>query len=134
MIYLDACALVKFIKPERETQALRAWRAALPKDTERVSSELATLEIARSLVRAGVDPTRVPYYVGQALRGVYVVDLSSTVLDRARSYQVADLGSLDAIHLATADPFRTELTDFVTYDSELAAAASDLGFPVTVPA
>ena len=134
MIYLDACALVKFIKPERETQALRAWRAALPKDTERVSSELATLEIARALVRAGVDPTRVPYYVGQALRGVYVVDLSSTVLDRARSYQVADLGSLDAIHLATADPFRTELTDFVTYDSELAAAASDLGFPVTVPA
>lgn len=134
MIYLDACALVKFIKPEKETEALRAWRAALPKDTERVSSELARLEIARALLRAGVDPTRVPYYVGQALRGVYVADLSSTVLDRARSYQVANLGSLDAIHLATADPFRTELTDFVTYDSELASAASDLGFPVTAPA
>ena len=134
MIYLDACALVKFIKPEKETGALRAWRAALPKDIERVSSELASLEIARALLRAGVDPTRVPHYVGQALRGVYVVDLSSTVLDRARSYQVANLGSLDAIHLATADPFRTELTDFVTYDSELSSAASDLGFPVTAPA
>jgi hypothetical protein len=54
-------------------------------------------------------------------------------MDRARSYQVAKLGSLDAIHLATADPFRTELTDFVTYDRELNAAATDLGFPVTAP-
>jgi predicted nucleic acid-binding protein len=67
------------------------------------------------------------------MRGIYVVDLSSTVLDRARSYQVAKLGSLDAIHLATADPFRTELTDFVTYDTELTTSATDLGFPVTAP-
>ena len=56
------------------------------------------------------------------------------MLDRARSYQVAKLGSLDAIHLATADPFRTELTNFVTYASELTSAATDLGFPVTAPA
>ncbi len=134
MIYLDACALVKFIKPETESEALRAWRMALPEGTELISSELALLEITRALLRSGVDHTRVPFYVGQALRGVYVVDLSSTVLDRARSYQVAKLGSLDAIHLATADPFRTELTDFVTYDSELSSAASDLGFPVSAPA
>lgn len=134
MIYLDACALVKFIKPEKESEALRTWRMALPEGTELISSELASLEITRALLRGGVDHTRVPFYVGQALRGVYVVDLSSTVLDRARSYQVAKLGSLDAIHLASADPFRSELTDFVTYDSELTAAASDLGFPVSAPA
>jgi predicted nucleic acid-binding protein len=133
VIYLDACALVKFIKPENETEALRSWRECLPDDTELISSELARLEITRALLRGGVDPTRVPYYVGQALKGVYVVDLSSTVLDRARSYQVTKLGSLDAIHLATADPFRTELTDFVTYDSELTSAATDLGFPVNAP-
>ena len=133
MIYLDARALVKFIKPEKETDALRGWREALPNDTELISSELALLEITRALLRGGVDHTRVPYFVGQAVRGVYVVDLSSTVLDRARSYQAAKLGSLDAIHLATAEPFRTELTDFVTYDGELTAAATDLGFPVTAP-
>jgi hypothetical protein len=92
--------LVKFIKPEKETEALRAWRAALADDTELISSELALLEITRAPRRGGVDPTRVPYYVNQAMRGVYVVDLSSTVLDRARSYQVAKLGSLKAIHLA----------------------------------
>lgn len=134
MIYLDAGALVKFIKPEKESEALRAWRTALPDGVELISSELALLEITRALLRGGIDHTRVPYYVGQALKGVYVVDLSTTVLDRARSYQLAKLGSLDAIHLATADPFRTELTDFVTYDGELTTAASDLGFPVSAPA
>jgi predicted nucleic acid-binding protein len=134
VIYLDACALVKFIKPEKETEALRAWRQDLPPDAELISSELASLEITRALLRGGVDHTTVPYYVGQALRGVYVVDLSSTVLDRARSYSRAKLGSLDAIHLATADPFSAEMTAFVTYDTELAAAASDVGFTVTAPA
>jgi predicted nucleic acid-binding protein len=43
------------------------------------------------------------------------------------------LGSLDAVHLATADPFRDELTQFVTYDRELAAAADERGFPVSAP-
>lgn len=134
MIYLDACALVKFIKPEKESEALRAWRRELPPDVALISSELAALEITRALRRAGADHTRVPYYVGQAMRGLYVVDVSSTVLERARSYRVATLGSLDAIHLATADPFRAELTAFVTYDGELSAAAGDLGLPVAAPA
>lgn len=133
MIYLDACALLKFIKPEKETDALRAWRQALPRDVELLTSELAQLEITRTLLRAGIDHTRVPYYAGQALKGTFLVDLTTTVLARAMAYRVARLGSLDAIHLATADPFRPELTEFVTYDQELAKAASNLGFPVTAP-
>jgi predicted nucleic acid-binding protein len=133
LIYLNACALVKFIKPEKETDALRQWRSDLPEGTELISTELSLLEITRALLRGGVDHTRVPYYVGQASRGVHVVDLSSTVLDRARSYEVQKLGSSDAIHLATADPFRSELTDFITYDAELSAAATNLGFPVAAP-
>jgi uncharacterized protein len=133
LIYLDACALVKFIKPEKETDALRTWRQGLDDETELISSELAQLEIARALFRGGVDHRQVPYYAEQALKGVYLVDLSSTVLARARAYQVARLGSLDAIHLASADPFRAELTGFVTYDHELAGAATDLGLPVQAP-
>ncbi|MGH3769675.1 MAG: type II toxin-antitoxin system VapC family toxin [Pseudonocardiaceae bacterium] len=130
MIYLDACALLKFIRSEPETEALRAWRQALPADTELVTSELARLEITRTLLRAGIDHQRVPYLTGQALRGVYLVDLTSTVLNRAMAYRVPPLGSLDAIHLASAEPFRTELTEFVTYDQELTKAAADLGFPM----
>lgn len=133
MIYLDACALLKFIKAEQETEALRAWRHVLPEGTELVTSELAQLEITRTLLRAGIDHQLVPHFTGQALKGIYLLDLTSTVLVRAVAYSVPRLGSLDAIHLASADPFRTELTEFVTYDHELAKAAADLGFPVAAP-
>ena len=75
-----------------------------------------------------------PYFVGQALRGVYLVDLTDTVLSRAMAYRVPRLGSLDAIHLASADPFRPDLTEFITYDQELVKAAAGLGFPAGAPA
>lgn len=134
MIYLDACALLKFIKPEAESAALRGWREALPADEELVTSDLARLEITRTLLGAGVDHQQVPFFAAQAARGVYLVDLSSTVLSRAMAYRTPRLGSLDAIHLASAEPFRAELSEFVTYDKELAGAAEELGFPVSAPA
>jgi hypothetical protein len=62
---------------------LRAWRQAFPAGTELVTSELAQLEITRTLMRAGINHQRVPYVTGQALRGVYLIDLTSTVLARA---------------------------------------------------
>jgi predicted nucleic acid-binding protein len=133
VIYFDSSALLKFVKPEKETRALREWRLAQPTDSELVTSQLAVLEISRTLLRAGVDRQRVPYVVGQAVRGLFLVDVTSTVLTRARSYGIRRLGSLDAIHLATADPFLAEVTAFVTYDAELAAAASELGLPATAP-
>lgn len=134
MIYFDSCALLKFIKPESASGALRAWRAALPEGTELLTSDLARLEITRTLHRAGVDPQRIAYFVAQAVRGVYLIDLTSTVLARATAYQNRRLGTLGSIHLATADPFRVGLTAFVTYDGELAKAAADFGLPVHAPA
>lgn len=132
-MYFDSSALLKFVKPEKESQALRAWRVAQPDDAELVTSQLALLEISRTLLRAGVDRQRVPYVVGQAVRGLFLADVTSTVLTRARSYGMQRLGSLDAIHLATADPFLEDLTAFVTYDAELAAAATELGLAVAAP-
>ena len=133
MIYFDSSALIKFVKPEKESLALREWRLAQPTESELVTSQLAILEVSRTLLRAGVDKQRVPYVVGQAVRGLFLVDVTSTVLTRARSYGIRRLGSLDAIHLATADPFLAEVTAFVTYDDELAAAAEELGLPVATP-
>lgn len=133
MIYFDSSALLKFVKQEKESEALRNWRLEQSPGVELVTSQLAALEISRTLLRAGVNRQRVPYVVGQAMRGLFLVDVTSTVLTRARSYGIRRLGSLDAIHLATADPFLPELTGFVTYDSELAAAAAELGLPAITP-
>ena len=129
--------LFRFLRPAEVHQVgaadRGASRLALPEATELITSELAQLEITRTLLRAGIDHQRIPYLTGQALRDVYLVDLTSAVLARAMAYQVPRLGSLDAIHLASADPFRAELTEFVTYDHELAKAAADLGFAVAAP-
>ncbi len=132
MIYLDSCALIKFVKHEPETEGLRTWRHALPPGTELVTSELTELEVTRTLLRVGVDHQRVPHVVSQVVRGVHLIDLTSTVLVRAMTYR-SRLGSLDSLHLATADPFRAELSEFVTYDRELSCAASDLGLPTSAP-
>lgn len=79
-----------------------------------LTSELAELEITRTLIRAAVDHERVPHLVGQAVRGGYLADLTGTVLARARAYRTPKPSSLDAIRLATAEPFRSDLTGFVT--------------------
>ena len=68
MIYLDSSALLKFVKAERESQALRTRRGELDPHVELLTSQLASLEIARTRLRAGVEHDRVPYIVGQALR------------------------------------------------------------------
>jgi uncharacterized protein len=133
LIYVDSSALVQFIKPEAESEVLRSWRGQLSSGTELATSELADLEITRTLLRAGVDHQRVPSVAGQALRGLYLLDLSSAVLARAKGYRLRELGPLDAVHLATAEPFRAELTGFVTYDSDLAAAATAREDPARSP-
>jgi hypothetical protein len=56
------------------------------------------------------------------------------VLARAAAYRTARLGSLDAIHLASADPLRPDMSTLVTYDQELAHAAVEVGFTVDAPA
>ena len=85
MIYFDSSALLKFVKAEKQSQALRSWRLELDPGVELVTNRLAALEIGRTLLRAEVDRERVPYIVGQALRGLYLLDLTSTVLTRAQS-------------------------------------------------
>ena len=62
-----------------------------------------------------------------------VVDIDSTVLDRAAQPMPTELGTLDAIHLATAllwkDMTRANLV-MATHDSALALGAQAQGLPV----
>lgn len=133
MIYLDASALIKLIKPESETAVLRTWRAELERPTELVTSALARTEISRTLYRAGNGSAAVRHAVAEALKDVHTVDVDASVLARAAAFSIPRLGTLDAIHLATAEQLRRELAQFITYDDELAAAATDVGLTVASP-
>lgn len=134
MIYLDTSALFKFIRPEAETVALRAWRFALAASIELVTSRLAQVEVSRTLHRAGLPITQVAPTAALVLQGVFLVEMTTSVLTRARSVPVRRLGTLDAIHLASAEALAPDLESLVTYDRELAAAASSLGIDVLAPA
>lgn len=133
LYYLDSCVLLKFVRQEAESQALRSWRAGLGVDGHLVTSQLAGVEIARTFRRAGIDRQRVPFLVGNALTGMDQIVVNDEIMARASGFEVQRIGTLDAIHLATAAPLRRELDGFVTYDKELAAAATELGLPHLAP-
>jgi len=143
VIYLDTCALVKLIRAEAETAALGAFIDAHP-DTRWFTSEIARTELARTVRRADHDDQGVAVDDGEQLRaelgqierlcdGLDLVPVSSRLLREAAAVESPFLRTLDAIHLSTAAGLRESLTAFVTYDSRLAAAAKDVGLPVTAP-
>lgn len=131
MIYLDTCAVLKLAHREAESAALRAWLLDRPAGEALVSSTLAEVELARALRRA--DPAALPQL--PALLGSFdLFEIDQGIRRRAAAYPDPHLRSLDAIHLATAEELRPELTAFVTYDKHLLAAATGTGLPTVAPA
>ncbi len=59
--------------------------------------------------------------------------VNDRVLTAAGSMLPANIGSLDAIHLATAQQLGTDLARVVTYDERMSRAARTLGFAVAAP-
>lgn len=133
LYYMDTCALLKLIKSENETEALRHWKIKLGAHARFVTSQLAGVELSRTFRRAGIDRQRIPFLVQNALKGVDQILLDDDVLTRAAAFETQKLGTVDAIHLASAEPLTEELDGFVTYDKELAAAVADIGIPHQAP-
>jgi predicted nucleic acid-binding protein len=126
--YLDSSAIVKLAVEEPETGALRDYlrgRAPL------VSSVLARTEVGRSLLRLGPDFAARGEDI---LRRFDLVRVGDRTLRLAARLPSAELRSLDAIHLATADQLGEDLGAVVTYDERMAAAARQMGYVVVAPA
>jgi predicted nucleic acid-binding protein len=143
VIYFDTCALVKLIRPDRETAALGAFIDTRP-DTRWFSSEVVRAEMARAIRRGNhdergivMDTARLRAELGQLAKlceGLDFVPVSSRVLNDAADLENPFLRTLDAIHVSTAAGLRKSLSAFVTYDQRLAAAAAEAGLPVISPA
>lgn len=129
MIYLDSSALIKLVLDERESADLELWLSSRP-DEPLVSSELATVEVIRSIRR--LSPPSLTE--ARAILGpVSLIPLSSSVVRRAADLPDPLLRSLDALHLASALIVVEELTAFVTYDRRLSVAATAAGLGVIQP-
>lgn len=132
MIYLDSAAIVKLIRPERETADLHAWLTAHPGEPL-MSSTLAEIEVPRALRRS--DPGRL-VAVPTVLAKINKIEMDTVVRVTAAAYDDPTLRSLDAIHLASAHTLVLEgeqLTALVTYDKRLLAAAEAAGLPIASP-
>src|SRR5215218_6854014 len=122
--YVDSSALVKLAVREPESAALRRY---LGRRRPLVSSALARTEVVRALLPLGPDAAR---QGREVLARLDLLRVNDRVLDAAGLLAPADLRSLDAIHLASAEMLRSDLRAFVTYDERLATAAAGRGFRV----
>ena len=125
--YVDSSALVKLAVREPESAALRRY---LGRRRPLVSSALARTEVIRALLPLGSVAVRRGRDV---LARVDLLRVNDRVLDAAGALTPADLRSLDAIHLASAEQLGSDLRSFVTYDERLAEAAAGRGLRVVRP-
>lgn len=121
---MDTSALLKRVFIEEESaQVLAILRERITAGDLVASSELAWVEVARAISRAGVPD------VGETVRaaciGIGRQPLTPVVMQRARTIGPASLRSLDAIHLAAA--ISLGAVQMLTYDRRLAKAAESLG-------
>src|SRR6476661_6641856 len=127
IIYIDTSALLKRVVVDKEsTEVRRMLRETNAAGDVVAASELAWLEIWRTLRRASVDDLESAAVA--ALRGIAEIPLTTDILVRARRIGPAVLRSPDAIHLTSAVAIGA--TTVVTYDDLMARAATDLGFEV----
>jgi predicted nucleic acid-binding protein len=133
LLYLDASALVKLVRDEPESEALRRYLG----DADLVSCELVLTEIPRAVRRAVVDDPRLSVDVLTQRAGAVIDALGLVPLDRplllaAGALSEPALRALDSIHIAAAVDV-SPLDGFVTYDDRQAAAARLAGLRTVSP-
>lgn len=132
--YIDTSALLRIVL--RESGALEQLRTY----DGLVSSELISVESARTIDRLRVQGALTMEEAAERigaindwLEAIDLVLLRPSVLSRASDPMPMPIGTLDAIHLATALIWRDRmgpLPEMATHDAALGAAARAFGFDV----
>jgi uncharacterized protein len=133
VFYADASALVKLVREEPESGALRAYLDG----ADLVSSELVLTEIPRAVHRAVAQDPALPLDLLLGRAGDLIDALALRPLDRgllmgAGALAEPALRAIDAIHVVSAvdlDP----IEGFMTYDERQAAAARLAGLRTMAP-
>ena len=133
-IYLDSSVVLR--KLQREPAPVGSWGQW----QHAYSSELLRVEVLRSIDRNRLKGVLTDHQVADLASGAHLVfdaiefiPLTRRVLQRASQSFLTPLGTLDALHLASAlhlvESTGIELT-FLTHDTELATAARSMNFEV----
>jgi predicted nucleic acid-binding protein len=125
-IYLDASAAVKLLVDEAETAALQAFLTH-HEDAVTWSSRLLETELRRACRRWEIDQGR----AADVLDRFELFDLHLRLFMTAGLLPGEHLGSLDALHVATA--LETEMDQVITYDVRMQQALDDVGLDWVAP-
>jgi predicted nucleic acid-binding protein len=133
LFYLDASALVKLVRAEPETDALRSFLV----DADLLSSELALTEVPRAIRRAAAHDPALELELlisraGELLDAVALLPVDRAILAAAGALEEPVLRALDAIHLAAAIDL-SPIDAFVSYDERQSAAARLAGLRTVDP-
>lgn len=133
LLYLDASALVKLVRDEPESAALRAFLVG----ADLVSSSLVLAEVPRAVRRAAADDPGLPEELllrrsGELLSAIALVPVEDALLAVAGAIREPRLRALDAIHVAAAADI-APIDAFVSYDARQSAAARLAGLRTVAP-
>ncbi len=133
IFYADASALIKLVREEDESAALRAY----VDDADLTSSELVLTEIPRAVRRAAAINPELPVDLllkraGELIDALALRPLDRALLAGAGALVEPALRALDAIHVASAVDLNP-IEAFVTYDERQAAAARLAGLRTMAP-
>ncbi|CAN5680493.1 MAG: type II toxin-antitoxin system VapC family toxin [Actinomycetota bacterium] len=129
LLYLDSSAIVKLVVREPESEALAALIADWP---ERVSSELARVEVMRAARRAEAGG-EVLARAEEVLARIGLIHVDGVVLEIAASLAPRHLRTLGAMHIATALSVKDDLGAIVAYDERVKSASEATGIKVLSP-
>ncbi|MCU0308130.1 MAG: type II toxin-antitoxin system VapC family toxin [Thermoleophilia bacterium] len=132
-LYLDASALVKLVRDESGSAALRRHVDG----ARLVSSELVRTEVPRAVRRAAADDPGLPLdelvvAAGRVIDALTLITIDRGILAAAGALREPALRALDAIHIVSAVDAGT-VDAFVTYDARQAAAARLVGLRTVAP-
>ena len=130
-MYVDTSVVLRILF--REDGCLPEWGQW----SSGYSSALWRVEALRTVDRArltgAVDDTQVVQLrrdIGVVHNSLHVVPVTEGILVRAAESFPTVLGTLDAIHLASALAVPAAIEAFLTHDAQLATAAAAMGFEV----
>ena len=133
LFYADASAVVKLIREEPESEALRSFAEG----ADLVSCDLVLTEVPRAIRRAVAREPALPLdrllaRAGETLEALALLPLDRGLLALAGALEEPAMRALDAIHVAAALDL-SSLDAFVTYDQRQAAAARLAGLRTSSP-
>lgn len=133
LFYADASALVKLVREEPESAALRAYLD----DGDAVSCDLVLTEVPRAVRRAAASDPSMPLdalleRASRVLDALALVPVDRALLTAAGAISEPVLRTLDAIHVVAAAAV-APIDAFVSYDERQSAVARLAGLRTAAP-